>query len=380
MNSPPARIPDELKPADGRFGCGPSKVRPEALARVAESASVIGTSHRQRPVKDLVARIRGGIAELLRRPRRLRGRARQRRHDRLLGRGDRLPGPRAVAAPELRRVLGQVREGDRAAPFLADPIVIEAEPGDAPEPVADPGADALAWAHNETSTGVAVPVRRPDGAGDALVLIDATSGAGGLAARPGAGGRLLLRPAEGLRLRRRPLAGAAEPGRDRADRRARRRRRPLAAGLPLAGDGARELAQGPDLQHAGGRHPAAARRPARVDARLGRARVVRRALARPRRRTSTAGPRRAELRDPVRRRSREALGGRRDDRLRRRDRRRGDRGDPARERDRRHRALPQARAQPAADRDVPGDRARRRRGAHRLHRLDRSRTSTEATR
>jgi phosphoserine aminotransferase len=67
-----------------------------------------------------------------------------------------------------------------AAPFLGEPILIEAEPGDAPEPVADPAADVLAWAHNETSTGVMVDVRRPDGAGDALVLVDATSGAGGL--------------------------------------------------------------------------------------------------------------------------------------------------------------------------------------------------------
>jgi len=67
-----------------------------------------------------------------------------------------------------------------AAPFLEDPIVVEAAPGDAPDPVADPAADAIAWAHNETSTGVMVDVRRPADAGDALVLVDATSGAGGL--------------------------------------------------------------------------------------------------------------------------------------------------------------------------------------------------------
>ena len=66
------------------------------------------------------------------------------------------------------------------APFLADPILVEAEPGDAPAPRADAAADVIAWAHNETSTGVMVPVERPDGAGEALVLIDATSGAGGL--------------------------------------------------------------------------------------------------------------------------------------------------------------------------------------------------------
>jgi len=184
MNSPPARIPDELKPADGRFGCGPSKVRPEALARVAESASVIGTSHRQRPVKDLVARIRGGIAELFDAPD---------GYEVALGNGGTTAFWDAATACLVRERSLHLSFGEfsakfakatGAAPFLADPIVIEAEPGDAPEPVAEPGADALAWAHNETSTGVAVPVRRPDGADDALVLIDATSGAGGLELDP----------------------------------------------------------------------------------------------------------------------------------------------------------------------------------------------------
>jgi phosphoserine aminotransferase len=66
------------------------------------------------------------------------------------------------------------------APFLADPVVVEADPGDAPAPTAAPGVDAITWAHNETSTGVMVPVERPADAGEALVLIDATSGAGGL--------------------------------------------------------------------------------------------------------------------------------------------------------------------------------------------------------
>ena len=184
MNSPPARIPDELKPTDGRFGCGPSKVRPEALARVAESASVIGTSHRQRPVKDLVARIRGGIAELFDAPD---------GYEVALGNGGTTAFWDAATACLVRERSLHLSFGEfsakfakatGAAPFLADPIVIEAEPGDAPEPVAHPAADALAWAHNETSTGVAVPVRRPDGADDALVLIDATSGAGGLELDP----------------------------------------------------------------------------------------------------------------------------------------------------------------------------------------------------
>ena len=87
----------------------------------------------------------------------------------------------------------------REAPFLADPIVIEADPGDAPEPRSDPDADVIAWAHNETSTGVMVPVSRPAGADGALVLIDATSAAGGLPVDVGADRRLLLRAPEGLR-------------------------------------------------------------------------------------------------------------------------------------------------------------------------------------
>ena len=122
----------------------------------------MGTSHRQAPVRDLVARIRGGIAELLSAARRLRGRARERRHHGVLGGGRRLADPRAAAPPQLRRVLVQVRQVVGRAPFLADPIVIEAEPGTRPA-AADPAADAIAWAHNETSTGVKVDVARPAG-------------------------------------------------------------------------------------------------------------------------------------------------------------------------------------------------------------------------
>ena len=174
------QIPAELKPADGRFGCGPSKVRPEALAALAEQADVMGTSHRQAPIRDLVGRIREGLGELLGLPD---------GYEVALGNGGTTAFWDAAAAwlvrdralhlayGEFSRKFAQVTTG---APFLADPIVVEAEPGDAPEPVADPGADAIAWAHNETSTGVMVGVRRPEGAGDALVLVDATSGAGGL--------------------------------------------------------------------------------------------------------------------------------------------------------------------------------------------------------
>jgi phosphoserine aminotransferase len=174
------QIPAELKPADGRFGCGPSKVRPEALAALAERADVMGTSHRQAPVRDLVGRIRAGLTDLLGLPD---------GYEIVLGNGGTTAFWDAAAAWLVRDRALHLSYGEfsqkfakvtAAAPFLADPIVVEAEPGDAPEPVADPQADAIAWAHNETSTGVMVGVRRPEGAGDALVLVDATSGAGGL--------------------------------------------------------------------------------------------------------------------------------------------------------------------------------------------------------
>ena len=174
------RIPEELKPADGRFGCGPSKVRPEALARLAEATNVMGTSHRQRPVKELVARIRGGIAELFDAPD---------GYEVVLGNGGTTAFWDAATFGLVRERALHLTYGEfsskfakatATAPFLADSIVIEADPGDAPAPVADPDADAIAWAHNETSTGVMVPVERPESSGESLVLVDATSGAGGL--------------------------------------------------------------------------------------------------------------------------------------------------------------------------------------------------------
>jgi phosphoserine aminotransferase len=180
MTQTMVQIPSELLPADGRFGCGPSKVRPEALAKLATKNDVMGTSHRQAPVKDLVARIRAGVAELFGAPD---------GYEVVLGNGGTTAFWDAATAWLVRdRALhltygefsSKFSKATAGAPFLADPIVIEAEPGDAPAPTADPEADVIAWAHNETSTGVMVPVERPDDAGDSLVLIDATSGAGGL--------------------------------------------------------------------------------------------------------------------------------------------------------------------------------------------------------
>jgi phosphoserine aminotransferase len=175
-----AQIPAGIKPADGRFGCGPSKVRPEALERLAEQSRLIGTSHRQKPVRDLVGRVRSGLAELFGLPN---------GYEIALGNGGTTAFWDAAAAWLVRDRALHLTYGEfsqkfakvtAGAPFLADPIVVEAEPGDAPAPVADAPADAIAWAHNETSTGVMVPVVRPEGADDSLVLIDATSGAGGL--------------------------------------------------------------------------------------------------------------------------------------------------------------------------------------------------------
>jgi phosphoserine aminotransferase len=173
-------IPEALRPADGRFGCGPSKVRPEALAKLAEQTKLLGTSHRQAPVRDLVARVRTGLGDLFSLPD---------GYEVALGNGGTTAFWDAAATCLVRERPLHLTYGEfsskfakatAGAPFLAEPILIEAEPGDAPAPTADPEADAIAWAHNETSTGVMVPVERPEGAGDSLVLIDATSGAGGL--------------------------------------------------------------------------------------------------------------------------------------------------------------------------------------------------------
>jgi phosphoserine aminotransferase len=175
------QIPDELKPADGRFGSGPSRVRPAQLEALASPAGAVlmGTSHRQKPVKQMVARVRGGLRDLFSVPD---------GYEVVLGNGGTTAFWDAATCGLVRERALHLSYGEfsskfaactRRAPFLEDPIVITADPGDAPEPVADPDADVVAWAHNETSTGVMVPVTRPAG-DDPLVLIDATSGAGGL--------------------------------------------------------------------------------------------------------------------------------------------------------------------------------------------------------
>jgi phosphoserine aminotransferase len=177
-------IPQQLKPADGRFGSGPSRLRPDQLPHLAaDGAKVMGTSHRQQPVKQLVGRVRSGLRELFMLPD---------GYEVVLGNGGTTAFWDAATAGIVRERALHLSYGEfsskfaactKAAPFLADPIVVEAPAGDAPDPVAaaSHGADVITWAHNETSTGVMVPVARPAGLDDgALVLIDATSGAGGL--------------------------------------------------------------------------------------------------------------------------------------------------------------------------------------------------------
>jgi phosphoserine aminotransferase len=180
---PDIRIPADLLPADGRFGSGPSKVRPEAVDALASVAGTwMGTSHRQSPVKTVVAAVRRGAADLLRLPE---------GYEVLLGNG----GTTAfwdvatfglIEARSQHLAFGEFSSkfaaGVAAAPHLESPRVIESPPGTHPTTEAEAGVDLYALTHNETSTGVAMPLRRPDGVGgdQALVAVDATSGAGAI--------------------------------------------------------------------------------------------------------------------------------------------------------------------------------------------------------
>ncbi|MFI8928844.1 phosphoserine transaminase [Streptomyces sp. NPDC053474] len=175
-------IPADIRPTDGRFGAGPSKVRPEALAALAATGtSLLGTSHRQAPVKNLVGRVREGVRELFQLPD---------GYEVVLGNG----GSTAfwdIATHGLIENKSQhlsfgefsskFAKAAKLAPWLAEPTVISSDPGTHPDPEAEAGVDVYAFTHNETSTGVAAPLARVAGADEgALVLVDATSGAGGL--------------------------------------------------------------------------------------------------------------------------------------------------------------------------------------------------------
>ena len=174
-------IPSSIKPVDGRFGCGPSKIRPEALAALSASGnSILGTSHRQKPVKNVVKRVREGLTSLFDLPE---------GYEVVLGNG----GSTAfwdiatfglIEDRSQHLVFGEFSSkfaaAAKEAPFLGEPTVIKTEPGSHPVSVAEAGIDVYAMTHNETSTGVAMPIIRPAGTDGALVLVDATSAAGGL--------------------------------------------------------------------------------------------------------------------------------------------------------------------------------------------------------
>jgi phosphoserine aminotransferase len=178
-------IPAGLRPRDGRFGSGPAKVRPEQVAALAgPGAAYLGTSHRQPPVRSLVGRVRAGLAELFGLPG---------DYAVALGNGGTTAFWDAAAFGLIRERSQHLSFGEfsarfaavaRRAPWLAEPAVVESAPGTHPQPRPEPGADAYALTHNETSTGVAMPVRRVPGADPgSLVLVDATSAAGGLPVR-----------------------------------------------------------------------------------------------------------------------------------------------------------------------------------------------------
>jgi len=173
------KIPTELLPQDGRFGCGPSKVRPEQLEAVmARMTSVMGTSHRQAPVKNIVGSVREGLTSLFNLPAGWEivmgnggstvfwdvatfGLIRERSHHLVFG-----------------EFSSKFAEASAAAPHLADPIIVSSDPGTHPAAASDATCDIYAYPHNETSTGVAISPVRP--AKDGLVVVDATSAAGGL--------------------------------------------------------------------------------------------------------------------------------------------------------------------------------------------------------
>jgi phosphoserine aminotransferase len=174
-------IPAEIKPVDGRFGCGPSKIRPEALAALSKTGNtILGTSHRQKPVKNVVKRVREGLTSLFNLPE---------GYEVILGNGGStafwdIAAFGLIESRSQHLVFGEFSSkfaaAAKEAPFLGEPTVIKTEPGAHPVAVAEAGIDVYALTHNETSTGVAMPIIRPAGTDGALVLVDATSAAGGL--------------------------------------------------------------------------------------------------------------------------------------------------------------------------------------------------------
>ncbi|ALA67955.1 phosphoserine transaminase [Corynebacterium lactis] len=175
-------LPEQFHPADGRFGCGPSKVRPAQLQAIVDGGvSIMGTSHRQPAVKNVVGEVREGLSDLFTLPE---------GYEIVLSLGGATAFWDAATFGLIETKSAHLTYGEfsskfakasKQAPWLEAPQVIEAEPGSAPNVVAgEEGVDLIGWAHNETSTGTMVPITRPAGSEGQLVAIDATSGAGGL--------------------------------------------------------------------------------------------------------------------------------------------------------------------------------------------------------
>lgn len=178
------QIPVDILPLDGRFGAGPSKVRAEQIDHLIQHQDILGTSHRQAPVKDLVARVQTGLAEFFSLPE---------GYEVVLGNGGSTAFWDVLAASLIERRSAHLSFGEfgakcvtsAGAPWLEPPHVVKTEPGTVGhfEPVA--GVDVYAWPHNETSTGASAPVKRVEGADEgALMVVDATSAAGGIAMDP----------------------------------------------------------------------------------------------------------------------------------------------------------------------------------------------------
>ncbi len=175
------KIPENLKPSDPRFGCGPSKIRPAALQVLAgPGAKILGTSHRQKEVKSVVSRVRSGLSSLFDLPQ---------GYEVVLGNGGSTAFWDIATFGLIEKKSQHLSFGEfsskfaqaaKEAPFLDEPSVIKSEPGTHPQAVVEAGVDAYCLTHNETSTGVAMQIKRPAKSDGALVLVDATSAAGGL--------------------------------------------------------------------------------------------------------------------------------------------------------------------------------------------------------
>ena len=174
------QIPENIKPKDGRFGCGPSKIRFEALDALTKSKSILGTSHRQKPVKNVVNRVRTGLTTLFNLPD---------GYEVVLGNGGTTAFWDIATSGLIEKKSQHLNFGEfyskfaqaaKENPFIEDPTVIKSEPGSHPTAISESGVDVYALTHNETSTGVSMPIVRPANTEGALVLVDATSAAGGL--------------------------------------------------------------------------------------------------------------------------------------------------------------------------------------------------------